>query len=210
MTNNSNNRSPSDQIMDDTITDMLAEDLSASPSADEAGDENSLSPEAMVAAIHALQAENDDLKDRLLRAIAEQENLRRRMEREKSEALQYASTGFARDLLPVADNFGRALAAIPDEAADANETVKNLVVGVEMVEREMLNAFERHGILRYDPMGERFDPHLHQAIFEVEDPSLPSGQVVQVVQTGYKIGDRVLRPAMVGVSKGGPKPGLPS
>jgi molecular chaperone GrpE len=205
MSNNTNNQNPTDQVTDDTVPDQVAADAPETEDA-AATDGNELSPEAMEAAIRALQAENDELKDKLLRAVAEQENLRRRAEREKAEALQYASTNFARDLLPVLDNFARAIAAIPTGAAEQDETFKNLVVGVELVEREMLNAFERHGIRRFDPQGERFDPHLHQAVFEVEDPSQPSGMVVQVLQTGYMIGERVLRPAMVGVSKGGPRP----
>lgn len=204
MSNNTNNQNPTDQVTDDTVPDQVAADAPETEDA-AATDGNELSPEAMEAAIRALQAENDELKDKLLRAVAEQENLRRRAEREKAEALQYASTNFARDLLPVLDNFARAIAAIPTGAAEQDETFKNLVVGVELVEREMLNAFERHGIRRFDPQGERFDPHLHQAVFEVEDPSQPSGMVVQVLQTGYMIGERVLRPAMVGVAKGGTK-----
>ncbi|WP_342640620.1 nucleotide exchange factor GrpE [Rhodoligotrophos ferricapiens] len=170
-----------------------------------------LSPETMVAAIQALQAENDSLKDKLLRAMADQENLRRRTEREKGEASQYAITSFARDLLSVIDNFGRALASAPSKDEPAvEEAVKNLVVGVEMTEREMLNVLEKHGVRRDDPLGQRFDPNFHQAMFEVEDPSQPAGTVVQVMQTGYRIGERILRPALVGVSKGGPKPSSPA
>jgi len=210
MSNNTNNPKTSDQVVDDAINDQLAEDLATPDVAEDDVENDALSPEVMEAAIRALQAENEELKDKLLRAVAEQENVRRRLEREKAEAVQFASTNFARDLLPVVDNFGRAMAAVPAGASEADETFKNLLVGVELVEREMLNAFERHGIRRFDPTGERFDPHRHQAIFEVEDPSQPSGMVVQVIQTGYMIGERVLRPAMVGVSKGGPKTELAS
>lgn len=170
-----------------------------------------LSPETMKAAIEALQAENDELKDKLLRAMADQENLRRRAEREKSEAGQYATTAFARDLLGVVDNFGRAMSAVPNkDDPELDESIKAMLTGIEMIEREMLNVFERHGIRRFDPQGERFDPNVHQAMFEVEDTSQPSGMVVQVLQTGYHIGERVLRPALVGVSKGGPKPVTPA
>ncbi len=169
-------------------------------------DRENLSSETMVAAIEALQAENDGLKDRVLRTMADMENLRRRAEREKTETAQYATTSFARDMVTVADNFSRALAAMPSEALDsADEATRNLVAGIEMTEREMQNVLERHGVKRFDPSGERFDPNLHQAMFEVDDPNTPSGTVVQVMQTGYKIGERVLRPALVGVSKGGPR-----
>lgn len=158
--------------------------------------------------IEALEAENAALKDRLLRAMADVENIRKRAEREAGDARQYAVTAFARDMLSVADNLGRALEAMPPETREsANEAVKNLVSGVEVTEREMHNVLERHGIVRFDPQGDRFDPNFHQAMFEVEDTEVASGTVVQVMQTGYRIGERVLRPAMVGVSKGGPKPG---
>lgn len=158
--------------------------------------------------IEALEAENAALKDRLLRAMADVENIRKRAEREAADARQYAVTAFARDMLSVADNLGRAIEAMPPEAREsANEAVKNLISGVEMTEREMHNVLERHGIVRFDPQGDRFDPNFHQAMFEIEDTEVASGTVVQVMQIGYRIGERVLRPAMVGVSKGGPKPG---
>lgn len=153
-----------------------------------------------------LESEIEATKEKFLRAMADLENLRRRAEREKAQASQYAITGFARDMLAVADNFARALASMPQESrAAAEETVRNLIAGIEMTEREMHRVFERHGIRMFDPVGERFDPNLHQAMFEVEDPQSASGTVVQVMQTGYMIGDRVLRPALVGVSKGGPR-----
>lgn len=156
----------------------------------------------------ALKAENEELRDRLLRAVAEMENLRKRTEREVRDAGQYAITSFARDVLGVGDNMRRALDSVDAGAREAaNPTLKTLLEGVEMTERELHNALDRHGVQRVDPAGERFDPHLHQAMFEVEDASIPSGTVVQVMQTGYTINGRVLRPAMVGVSRGGPKPG---
>ncbi len=153
-----------------------------------------------------LAAENEELKDRALRLAAEMENLRRRTARDVSDARAYAIANFARDMLSVSDNLGRALSAIPTEArgsGDAGFTA--LIEGVEMTERDMLGALERHGVRRLAPEGERFDPNFHQAMFEVEDASVPANTVRQVVQTGYVIGDRVLRPAMVGVSRGGPK-----
>ncbi len=153
-----------------------------------------------------LAKEAADLKDRLLRTLAEMENLRRRTEREVADARTYAVTNFARDVLGVADNMERAMQALDDEIrAKADAGVKALLDGVELTERELMKVMEKHGIKRLDPKGEKFDPNFHQAMFEMPDPTVPSGMVAQVVQPGYKIGDRVLRPALVGVSKGGPK-----
>jgi molecular chaperone GrpE len=154
----------------------------------------------------ALAEEVAQLKDRLLRTLAEMENLRRRTEREVADARAYAVTQFARDIVTVADNMERALQALDQELREkADAGVKALLDGVELTERELLKALEKHGVQKVDPQGQKFDPHRHQAMFEVPDPSVPAGTVVQVVQAGYTIGERVLRPAMVGVSKGGPK-----
>jgi molecular chaperone GrpE len=159
-------------------------------------------------AIARLEQEKAELKDRLLRTLADLENQRRRAEREVADARSYAISKFAGDMLGVADNMGRALAALPADARDNGDpTLKALLEGAEMTEREMLRALEKHGVKKIDPKGERFDPHRHQAIFEVPDPAVPAGTVAQVVQVGYSIGDRVLRPAMVGVARGGPKAG---
>jgi molecular chaperone GrpE len=157
-------------------------------------------------ALAKAQAEIAELKDRLLRTAAESENLRKRMEREKEDALKYGSSKFAKDVLTVADNLRRALDSAPKAEGEAGEPVRNLVVGIEATERELLSVFERHGITRIDPKGQRFDPNLHQAMFEVQDPSQPSGMVVQVIAAGYMQHGRLLRAAMVGVSKGGPAP----
>jgi molecular chaperone GrpE len=157
-----------------------------------------------------LAKENDELRDRTLRVAADMENLRRRTARDVHDARAYAIANFARDMLGVSDDLNRALAAIPAEAkASGDAGFKALIEGVEMTERAMLNALERHGVKKLEPQGEKFDPNFHQAMFEVPDPSVPANTVVQVVQTGYVIGDRVLRPAMVGVSKGGPKQAAP-
>jgi molecular chaperone GrpE len=156
--------------------------------------------------IAELQAENADLRDRFVRLAADMDNLRRRTERELKDAKVYGVTSFARDMLGVSDNLRRALDAVPAEmraAADAGLTT--LLEGVEMTERSMLSTLERHGVKKIEPEGEKFDPNFHQAMFEVPNPSVPNNTVVQVVQDGYKIGERVLRPAMVGVAKGGPK-----
>jgi len=153
-------------------------------------------------AIDALRAENAELKDRVLRTLAEMDNLRKRAEREKGEATLYAATNFARDLLSVADSFSRALSALtPEQRAMADEVCSNLIAGVEVTERELKNVFERHGIKRMEPLGQKFDPHMHQAMFEVPTAEQPPGTIVQVMQDGYAIGSRCLRPALVGVSK---------
>ncbi len=152
-----------------------------------------------------LEAERADLKERLLRALADTENMRRRSEREAADARSYAVTSFARDMLNVADNMRRALDAVPKDA-ETTTALKALVEGVELTERDLLKILERHGVKRIEPEGQKFDPNMHQAMFEIPNEELPSGTVVQVVQTGYAIAERVLRPALVGVSKGGPKP----
>ncbi|MAL79369.1 MAG: nucleotide exchange factor GrpE [Sneathiella sp.] len=149
-------------------------------------------------------AEIADLKDKLLRAMAEVENMRRRAEREKQDAHNYAVTKFARDVLSVADNLRRAIDSVPEAARESGD-VKNILTGVELTESELLNTMEKHQIRKIDPKGEKFDPNMHQAMFEIEDPSVEPGTVLQVVQAGYSIADRLLRPAMVGVAKGGQK-----
>jgi len=157
-------------------------------------------PEAGPAALAA------EFKDKLLRTLADMENLRKRTAREVADAELRGVTSFARDMLSVADNIRRALDAVtPEVRSDAQAAAKALVDGVELTERELLKMLEKNGVRQFTPQGEKFDPNLHQAIFEVPDASVPAGSVVQVVQPGYMLGDRVLRPALVGVSKGGPK-----
>jgi len=147
-----------------------------------------------------------ELRDRLLRTLAEMENLRKRTDREVADSRLYGVASFARDVLVVADNMRRALEAVtPELRTSAQNGAKALVDGVELTERELLKALEKNGVRQFTPQGEKFDPNLHQAMFEVPDPTVPAGSVVQVVQPGYMIGERVLRPALVGVSKGGPK-----
>lgn len=153
-----------------------------------------------------LSKENEELKDRAMRLAAEMENLRRRTQREVADARNFGISSFAREMLSVSDNLQRALEAVSQEARDnADPTLKALIEGVEMTERAMISALEHHGVKQINPDGERFDPHFHQAMFEVPNADVPANTVVQVVQMGYVIGERVLRPAMVGVSKGGPK-----
>ncbi|WP_281062991.1 nucleotide exchange factor GrpE [Aminobacter sp. AP02] len=157
-------------------------------------------------AVVRLLKENEELKDRALRTVAEMENLRRRTARDVQDARAYSVANFARDMLSVSDNLRRAIEAVSDEAKAAGGAgLASLIEGVEVTERSMLAALERHGVRKLDPQGEKFDPNFHQAMFEVPNPDVPANTVVQVVQSGYTIGDRVLRPAMVGVAKGGPK-----
>lgn len=158
-------------------------------------------PEARAAA----EAEVASLKDQLLRALAETENVRRRAARDREDATKYAVTGFARDLLAVADNLRRALEAVAPEALANDEALKALVTGVELTERQLFTVFDKQGIKRIDALGQKFDSNLHQAMFEVPDSGQPSGTVVQQLQAGYLLNDRLLRPAMVGVAKGEPQ-----
>lgn len=154
----------------------------------------------------ALEREHAEMKDRLLRTLAEMENLRKRTEREIADSRLYSVTSFARDLLVVSDNMRRALETVSPELRNNEESgVKAFIEGIELTERELLKALEKNGVRQFTPQGEKFDPNLHQAMFEIPDATVPAGSVVQVVQPGYMIGDRVLRPALVGVSKGGPK-----
>ena len=158
----------------------------------------------------ALAKEVADYKDKLLRSLADMENLRRRTDREVADARAYGVSSLARDIAGVADNMRRALAAFGESAAVIEGPVKALVEGVELIERELLKVLEKHGVKKFDPQqGVKFDPNLHQAIFEVPDANVASGSIAQVIQPGYMIGERVLRPAMVGVSKGGPKTAPP-
>ncbi len=169
------------------------------------------SPEEVIDALleenQKLRDEKDALKDQMLRVAADMENLRRRTQREVADARQYAISNFARDVLSIGDNLDRAISTVSDEEKEsAGSTLAALVEGVEMTGREMVRIFAKHGVTKEEPEGEKFDPNRHQAMFEVPNPAVDSGMVVQVVQAGYMLGDRVLRPAMVGVSKGGPKP----
>jgi len=155
----------------------------------------------------ALAQEVADARDKMLRTLAEMENLRKRTQREVSDARSYGIAAFARDVLEIADNLQRALDAVPAEArAAADPGLKALIEGVELTERSLHNTLDKNGVKKFDPTGEKFDPNLQQAMYEVPDSSVPAGTVVQVIQAGYMIGERVLRPALVGVAKGGAKP----
>lgn len=160
--------------------------------------------EALAEALIEARREQEEQRQALLRALAEAENVRRRAQRDVADSKAYAVTSFARDLLSVADNFKRALEAMP-EGDELPAELSGLVEGIQMTERELLSVLDRHGVKIVDPMGERFDPNRHQAMFEMENPDVPAGTVVQVMQAGAVLGERTLRPAMVGVAKGGPK-----
>jgi molecular chaperone GrpE len=179
-----------------------SEDAAASS---EASPPSAADPQAEAMALAA------ELKDRLLRTLAEMENLRKRTEREVADVRLYGVSSFARDMLGVADNMRRALDAVsPELRSSAEAGVKALIDGVELTERELQKALEKNGVRQFSPRGEKFDPNVHQAMYEVPNASVPAGSVVEVVQPGYMLGERVLRPAMVGVSKGGPKAAPPT
>jgi molecular chaperone GrpE len=164
----------------------------------------------LTAEVEKLEGQIADLTDRLLRAHADMDNIRKRADRDREETAKYAITKFARDVVGVADNFERAVQAVPAGAAEQDNALKSLVEGVTMTEREFVNVLERHGIKRINPKGEIFNPHQHQAMMEIQNPDLPSGTITDVFQPGYVIEDRVLRPAMVVVAKGGQKQSKPA
>ncbi len=154
--------------------------------------------------IAELEGEVAELKDQLLRALAETENLRRRAQRERADVVKYAAAPMLRDLLAVADNLSRAVESVPEDDNAGDQRLETLLAGVKLTEKELNTVLERHHVVKLDPIGERLDPHRHEAMFEVPDESQPNGTVVQVVQPGYLLHDRLLRPARVGVSRGGP------
>jgi molecular chaperone GrpE len=156
--------------------------------------------------LEALLAENVDMRDKLLRTMADMENLRRRTEREKEDTARYAISNFARDVLAIGDNLRRTIEHVPADAAAQDPALKSILEGIELTEREMLKMLEKYGVAKLEPLGQRFDPNQQQAMYEVPTVEVPEGTVVEVMQAGYRIGDRVLRPALVAVSKGGPKP----
>ncbi len=181
-----------------------AESSAATPEA-EAEDETEKAPPSLEDTILDLTAALTHAKEQTLRHLAESENIRRRFEREREESLKFAASGLAKDLLNVADNLFRALQAVPGEMREGDEAAKNFLIGVEMTEKELIAAFEKHGIHRILPVGEKFNHEKHQAMFEVENTGKPAGTVVELMQPGYIMHGRLLRPAMVGVAKDGPE-----
>ena len=192
-------------------TARKAEDVKETAAADAATQDRAQGPAAAEPAqqpdpLAEARRETAEFKDKLLRTLAEMENLRRRTDREVTDARVYGVAGFARDVLAVADNMHRALEAIgPELRETADAKVKSLIEGVELTERELLKALEKNGVRKFSPQGEKFDPNVHQAMFEMEHKDVPPGHVAQVMQAGYMLGDRVLRPAMVGVAKAASK-----
>ncbi len=185
---------PVEEPADDPVAEAAAEPEPEADAADNAG-------EVAADDVAVLTAEVADLRDRLLRAVAETENLRRRTDRERDDLRKYAIADFARDLLGVADNMRRALDSVAADARDGNPELASLLEGVELTERELQNTLEKHGVKPVNPIGEKLDPNLHQAMTQIEDDSAAPGTVVQVMQTGYTIHDRLLRAAMVVVAK---------
>ena len=159
----------------------------------------------LAAELEKARADAAALKDQLLRALAEAENTRRRAQREREETARYAAAPLARDILPVADNLARALAAVPGEALAKDEALKNLVEGIAATERQLQSALERHSIKPVEALGEKFDANRHQAMYEMPGEGKPAGTIVQVLQQGYALHDRLLRPALVGVAKAEPQ-----
>ena len=188
------NGTTSYEAQDDLISAAGAQSDTATQSDENDGSEDPLS---------ALTAERDQLKDQLLRALADTENMRRRSEREAANARKYGHTPFARDLVGAIDNLARVIDSAPDDLGQSDQTIKSLITGIQLSWTELQSVIEKHGIKRVEPLNEKFDYNLHQAMFEVPTNDQPSGIVLEVVQHGYVLHDRLLRPAMVGVSKAG-------
>lgn len=188
---------------EDSIISADAINAAIRAAADAAGDETPDETDPLAALKNDYDGKLAELKDQMLRAAAETENVRRRAARDVDETRKYAVSGFARDMITVAENLFLAMNSIPEEARNEEGLLKTLADGVDMTLRELLGAFEKHGIERVDPLGEKFDHNRHQAVSQVEDPSKEPNTVLHVMQAGYVIGDRLLRPAMVVVSKKG-------
>ncbi|QEX19812.1 protein GrpE [Hypericibacter terrae] len=187
-----------------SMTDEKRDEGAPAPANDSVAPAETAGQAPGVDLLEEARAEAARLKDQLLRALAETENVRRRGQREREDAQRYAASNFAKDMLAVADNLGRALQHIPAEQLDSDPALKTLYDGVAATERQLLSAFERHNIKRIEPLGEKFDSNLHQAMFEVPGTGQPAGTIVQVLQPGYVMHDRLLRAAMVGVAKAEP------
>ena len=189
----------SDDDLQDAINNAAASDAETENAAREQTNDAEASQDADP--LTAMTAERDALKDQLLRALADTENMRRRSEREADTARKYGHTQFARDLVGAIDNLARALASAPEDKSSLDESVQSLLTGIELSWTEIQSAIEKHGVRQINPVGEKFDYNFHQAMFEVPTNDQPPGMVLEVVQHGYALHDRLLRPAMVGVSK---------
>jgi molecular chaperone GrpE len=161
-------------------------------------------PEDLAGELQRLQAEKAELQDKLLRALAETQNVRRRAQQDVERERKFGIERFAKDILSVADNLGRALSVLPDDTDAIDPALRNVIVGVQATQRELQSVLERHGITRIESLGRPFNAEFHQAMMEVEDPTVPAGTIVQELVPGYLIAGRLLRAAMVAVSKGGP------
>lgn len=207
--NEKNNPESGDEENPDVqnFDDLEADQAAAEDYIDEAAIGGTISE---IDRIAELEEELGKMKDQAMRALAEAENTRRRAQAEIQSKLKYANTDLARDLLAVADNLTRALEAVDPESRKADEALENLCVGVEMTQKQLHDAFAKAGVKPIEALNQRFDHNYHQAMFEIPNPEVPSGTVLQEMQRGYVIHDRLLRPAMVGVAKGGPKPEAPA
>jgi molecular chaperone GrpE len=189
----------------DAAADMAAEAAEAAEAEEQAeADAAGEDVQVEIDAAGKADAEIADLKDKLLRALADIENLRRRSQKEREDALKYASANFARDMLSVADNLRRAIESIPEEGDPDGAALVGFIEGIALTEKDLLSALERHKITKIEPMGEKFDPQFHEALFEIPTNDAASGTVMQVMETGYTIHDRLLRPAKVGIAKAAP------
>ncbi len=201
---------PQDPHLDPDTSAPETEAADAAAFSDDIPMDDSGAAHGALAAAHArieeLEAALNALNDKTLRALAEAENTRKRMEKERQDTAKFAVSSFARDLVSVADNLGRALSAITPEQKEQNEPLKNIAIGVEATERELLRALENNGIKRVECLGHPFDPNLHEVMFEIDDASKTPGTILQVLEPAYTIHERLLRPARVGVAKGGTKP----
>jgi len=204
MSNAAEDRTPGESAGESSgasVSAELEEALSHGTDTMEFGPDTNTTPDVGYDAIEAYETQIAGLKDQLIRALAETENVRKRGQRDVEETNKYAITGFARNMVSVLENMLRATASISQELRNSNEQVNNLYMGVEMIQKELMAAFEKYGIRRIEPMGEKFDHNLHQAVVQIESPDKEPGTILQVMQAGYVIHDRLLQPAMVGVAK---------
>jgi len=194
-----------DESSIETVVELTPEMLTEPESSDDLDNEESVVEEDLAGRIVALEAQVAELNDKSLRALAEAENVRRRAQRDKEDAVRFGIKNFAAGMLGIADNLGRALASIDSETRAKDQNLENILIGVEMVQKELMNTFERNGVIPIKALGEKFDPMKHEAMFEVEDEDTPSGTIAQVLELGYMLNGRTLRAAKVGITKGGPK-----